>query len=60
MSRAVGTPMEQLLTNAKLARNGNIELMDELNTGSIEIDETDKILKEFATQRRRRGPSESI
>ena len=53
MSRAIGAPMAQLLTNAKLARNGNIELMEEINTGSIELDETDKILKEFATQRRR-------
>ena len=59
MSRAIGAPMGQLLTNAKLARNGNIELMDELNTGSMEIDETDKILKEFATQRRHGGSLES-
>jgi hypothetical protein len=55
MSRAIGAPMTQLLTNAKLARNGNIELMEELDTGSVEIDETDKILKEFATQQRRGG-----
>jgi Cache domain len=58
LSRAIGAPMAQLLTNAKLARNGNIELMEELNTGSIEIDETDKILKEFATRRRREGSLE--
>ena len=56
MSRAIGAPMTQLLTNAQLARNGNIELMADVNTGSREIDEIDKILKEFATQRRRKGP----
>jgi hypothetical protein len=52
MSRAIGVPMARLLTNAQLARNGNIELMTDVNTGSREIDETDKILKELATQRR--------
>jgi two-component system, cell cycle sensor histidine kinase and response regulator CckA len=55
-SRAIGAPMAHLLTNAQLARNGNIELMEDVNSGSREIDETDKILKEFATQRRRGGP----
>jgi hypothetical protein len=48
--------MTQLLEDAQLARNGNIELMGDMNTGFREIDETDKILKEFATQRRRGGP----
>ena len=57
VSRAIGAPLGQLLANARLARNGNIELMDELNTGSAEIDETDKILKELATFRR--GPGSS-
>jgi hypothetical protein len=56
MSRAIGAPMAQLLKNAQLARNGNIELLQDVNTGSREIDETDKILKEFAMQRRRGGP----
>jgi len=56
MSRAIGAPMTQLLTNAQLARNGNIELMANVNTGSREIAETNKILKELATQRHRRGP----
>ena len=55
MSRAIGAPMARLLTNAQLARNGNIELMEDVNSGSSEIDETDKILKEVATQRRRGG-----
>ena len=56
MSRAIGAPMAQLLTNAQLARNGNIELMEDVNTGSREIDEIDEILKEFAMLRRRKGP----
>src|SRR5262249_13402501 len=53
MSRTIGAPMSQLLANAQLARNGNIELMEDVNTGSREIKEIDKILKEFATQRRK-------
>src|SRR6478735_9027461 len=56
MSRAVGAPMAQLLTSAQLARNGNIELMEDVNTGSREIGEIDEILKEFAMLRRRKGP----
>jgi len=52
MSRAVSAPLSQLLTNAQLARNGNIELMEDIHTGSREIDETGEILKDFATQRR--------
>jgi hypothetical protein len=55
-SRAIGAPMTQLLENAQLARNGNIELMGDVNTGFREIDETGEILKELATQRRRGGP----
>jgi hypothetical protein len=54
MSRAIGLPVTQLLENARLARNGNIELMDGLNTGSKEINEIDEILKELAAQRRSR------
>jgi hypothetical protein len=57
ISRAIGAPMAQLLTNAQLARNGNIELIEDVNTGSREIDETNEILKEFAKQRRRKGSS---
>ena len=56
MSRAIGAPVAQLLTNAQLARNGNIELMEDANTGSKEIDEINEILKEFAT-RQRKGPA---
>src|SRR5262249_15857414 len=56
MSRAIGAPVTQLHTNAQLARNGNIELMEDVKTGSSEIDEIDQILKEFATQRLRKGP----
>jgi hypothetical protein len=53
-SRVIGAPMTQLLSNAQLGRNGNIELMEDVNTGLREIDETGKILKELATQQRRR------
>ena len=52
MSRAINVPMTQLLSNARLARNGNIELMKNVKTGSSEIDETSQILKELAKQQR--------
>jgi len=54
-SRAIGTPVTQLLMNAELARNGDIELMSDVKTGSREINKIDKILKELATQLRRKG-----
>jgi len=60
MSRAVGAPIAQLLTNAQLARNGNIELMKDVNTSSKEIGEVNKILKEFAMQRRSKGRADGI
>ena len=53
-SRTIGAPMTRLLSNAQLARHGNIELMEDVNTGLREIDETGKILKELATQQRGR------
>jgi hypothetical protein len=43
-SRSIGVPMTQLLTNAQMARNGNIELMEDVNTGYREIAEIDEIL----------------
>jgi hypothetical protein len=52
MSRAIGAPVTQLLTNAQLARNGNIELMEDVSTGSREINEIGEILKDLATERR--------
>ena len=60
MSRAVGAPIAQLLTNAQLARKGNIELMKDVNTSSKEIGEVNKILKEFAMQRRSKGRADGI
>ena len=60
MSRAVGAPIAQLLTNAQLARNGNTELMKDVNTSSKEIGEVNKILKEFAMQRRSKGRADGI
>jgi hypothetical protein len=53
-SRAVSAPMRQLLGNAQLARNRNVELMEDVNSGLKEIDETSEILKELATQQRGR------
>jgi len=60
MSRAVGAPIAQLLANAQLARNGNIELMKDVNTSSREIGEVNKIIKEFAMQRRSKKRSDGI
>jgi hypothetical protein len=57
MSRAIGAPLTQLLENAQLARNGNIELMEDVKTGSREIDEIGEILKDLAAQRRGKGPA---
>jgi hypothetical protein len=56
LSRAIGAPVAQLLSNAQFARNGNIELMEDVNTGTREIDEIGEILKDLATERRRKGP----
>jgi hypothetical protein len=53
-SRAISAPMTQLLSNAQLARNGNIELMEDVNSGLREIDKTNEILKELAAQQRGR------
>jgi hypothetical protein len=39
MAKGIGTPLNQLLMNVQLARNGNIELMEDLSTRSREIDE---------------------
>jgi Cache domain len=53
MSRAIGGPVSQLLTNAQLARNGNIEVMEDLKTGPREINEINEILRGLAAQRRK-------
>ncbi|WP_456780945.1 hypothetical protein [Bradyrhizobium sp. USDA 3315] len=60
MSRTLGAPMTQLLTNAQLARNGNIELMNDVNISSKEIGEVNEVLKEFAMLQRGKGRDESI
>ena len=39
MAKGIGTPLNQLLMNVQLARNGNIELMEDLSSRSREIDE---------------------
>lgn len=55
LSRHIGRPLAALHRNAKLARNGNVEVMEKIETGSKEIDETADILHDFAAQRRREG-----
>jgi hypothetical protein len=58
-SRSIGAPMSQLLTNARMARNGNVELMEDVKTGYREIAEMDEVLKELAT-RLRKDPSATV
>ncbi|RST82806.1 hypothetical protein EJC49_23125 [Aquibium carbonis] len=48
LARSIGRPLGVLWTNAKLARNGNIELMEETRSGYEEIDETSAILQDLA------------
>lgn len=48
LARSIGRPLGLLWTNAKLARNGNVELMEKTRSGYEEIDETSAILRELA------------
>jgi nitrogen fixation/metabolism regulation signal transduction histidine kinase len=57
LARNIGQPLVVLWTNAKLARNGNIELMTDVESGYKEIDETAAILLELAEKRRHGGSS---
>jgi len=54
LSQSIGKPLATLHRNAKLARNGNAAVMDEIASGHREIDETADALLELA---RRRGPA---
>ena len=56
LASSIGQPLTILLTNAKLARNGNIELMEEVASGYEEIDGTDAALVELGEIRRSHGP----
>ena len=55
VSRSVGRPIEVLHANAKLARRGNIELMEPVATSAKEIDETDDALRHLAKLYREQG-----
>ena len=55
LSRSFGRPLTTLRRNALLARNGNIEMMQPVNTGYREIDETANALYDMAKQRRQDG-----
>jgi hypothetical protein len=59
-SRAVGVPLAQLLANAQLARNGNIELMKSSNAGSSEFRELNRIIREFAVLRRKGASGDGV
>jgi Cache domain len=56
MSRSFGRPLAALHRNAKLARRGNIEVMDEIASGYTEIDETADSLYGLAEQIRHGAP----
>ena len=55
LAQSVGQPLATLGHNAKLARGGNVELMDDLSTGYTEISDTDDTLRELAQLRRQHG-----
>jgi hypothetical protein len=56
LSRSIGRPLAALQRNAKLARRGNIEVMDEIASGYTEIDETADSLYGLAEQIRHGAP----
>lgn len=55
LSQSIGRPLAVLHRNAKLARHGNIEVMDEVASGYKEIRETADTLRDLAELRRRYG-----
>jgi hypothetical protein len=57
LARSIDRSIAALWANAKLARAGNFELMEEVSSGYREIDETADILAELAKMRRNRGSS---
>ena len=54
-SRSLGRPLSILLRNARLAQNGNIELIEPISTGCKEIDEVAQAVSDLAEARRRDG-----
>jgi hypothetical protein len=57
VSRSIGRPLEILHANAKLARRGNMELMEPAETTAKEIAETDEALHDLARFYREKGGS---
>jgi len=54
LSVSVGRPLAALHRDAQLARHGNFEVMEEINSGYREIDETNEILRELSRHQRGR------
>ncbi len=52
-SRSLGRPLATLLRNARLAQNGNVEVMEPVATGCREIDEVAQAVRDLAEVRRR-------
>lgn len=57
LAQSIGRPLTVLRNNANMARNGNIELMEEVNSGYDEINGTAVVLAELGEMRRNRGTS---
>ena len=53
LSRSLGRPLATLLRNARLAQNGNVELMEPVVTGYKEIEEVAQSVADLAELRRR-------
>lgn len=55
LAQSIGRPLAVLHGNAKLARRGNVEMMEEVTSGYREVDETSDALHDLARLRRRHG-----
>lgn len=55
VARSVGRPLAELVANARLARRGNVEVMEPVETSAREIVETDEALRALAQAHRERG-----
>lgn len=57
IAQRIGRPLVALHRDAQVARQGNVELMDDLQSGYREIDDTHEILRAFAAERRGLAPA---
>jgi hypothetical protein len=55
IAAGVGRPLKALQADARIARQGNFELMGEMDSGYREIDEAHGILRDLAQQKRGLG-----